>query len=127
MAMIVRAFPLKQGCTRAEVDTFVRELKERGEEISRWHAGHGITHESWYLQETPAGPWVIVINEGSDVKANAERFKDATTEVDTWFKNRVEDLTGVDLSKAPLGPQTVPVYEWSQDEATARKFMPYRA
>jgi hypothetical protein len=32
----------------------------------------------------------------------------------------------VDLNTAPLGPQTTPVYEWSQDDATRVKFEPFR-
>ena len=76
--------------------------------------------------ETDAGPWVIVINEGSDVKESARRFAEANTAFDTWFKQRVEDLTGVDLSAAPLGPPTTPIYEWSQDEPTRMKFAPFQ-
>ena len=126
MAMVVRAFPLKEGRTRSDVEKFVRELEEREGEVSQWHATQGVTHESWYLQETDAGPWVIVVNEGSDVKESARRFAQAATDFDTWFKRRVEDLTGVDLSAAPLGPPTTPVYAWSQDEQTRMKFAPFQ-
>jgi hypothetical protein len=126
MAMIVRAFPLKKGCTRADLEVFIRELEERKQEVARWHDDHSIHHESWYLQETDAGPWVIAINEGSEVQQNAQRFGAKDSGFEAWFKLRVRELTGVDLNTTPLGPPTTPVYEWSQDEVTRLKFEPFR-
>lgn len=126
MTMIVRAFPLKKGCTRVHLEEFARELDARKIEVAQWHSENSISHESWYLQETESGPWVIAINEGSEVKENAERFRRKDTGFEAWFKQRVQELTGVDLNTTPLGPPTIPVYEWSRDTATRMKFDPFR-
>jgi len=126
LALIVRAFPLGKNTSRSDLDAFIKELEARSDEVSRWHADHGIRHESWYLQDTEAGPWVIAINEGTEVQQNAQRFAERNSGFEAWFKQRVQELTGVDLDRAPLGPATTPVYEWSQDEVVRARFEPFR-
>jgi hypothetical protein len=128
MTLIVRAFPLKPECERADLQKFIAELEgERREEAAAFRRDHGVTHESWYLQETPLGPWVIAINQvDGDVQESSTRFAQSTGGFAAWFKQRVLELTGVDTSKEPLGPQTEPVYEWSGDEKTRALFKALR-
>ena len=126
MTLVVRAFPLKKGSTREDLEAFARELEARRLEVAQWRAENSISHESWYFQETETGPWVIVINEGREVKDNAERFGRKDTGFDAWFKKRVQDLTGFDLNTTPMGPPTSPVYEWSRDMPTRMKFQAFR-
>ena len=127
MALVVRAFPLKPGTTPADVQKFVDELKgARNHDVCAMHAAHGVTHESWYLQETPQGYWVIAVDHAEgDVNESARAFGEENTGFTGWFKQRILELTGVDTSQAPLGPPTIPIYEWSCDEETRVKFEPF--
>ena len=58
---------------------------------------HGdITRETWALQETPMGSFMLVWFEGDVEKAFTNIATD-DSEFTTWFRGRVLDVTGVDL------------------------------
>lgn len=128
MSLVVRAFPLKPECTVEQVQAVIAELKgPRQKEIAAMHRSHGVTHESWYLQETPHGYWVIAIDQvEGDVRASAQRYAQENSGFTGWFKERVQELTGVDMTQEPLGPPTTAIYEWSADEQVAALFQPYQ-
>jgi hypothetical protein len=66
-------------------------------------ARHGITRETWSLQETPMGSLILVWFEG-DVEEAFARLATDDSEFTTWFRARVLDVTGVDLAAPPEGP-----------------------
>jgi hypothetical protein len=129
MTLVVRAFPLKPECTVEQVQALIAQLQgPRKQDIVAMHRAHGVTHESWYLQQTPHGYWVIAIDQvEGDVQGSARQFAQDNGGFVGWFKDRVLELTGVDMTQAPLGPPTTPIYEWSADEHVARLFQPYQA
>jgi hypothetical protein len=55
-----------------------------------------ITRETWALQETPMGSFMLVWFEGDVEKAFTHLATD-DSEFTTWFRARVLDVTGVDL------------------------------
>ena len=58
---------------------------------------HGdITRETWALQETPMGGFMLVWFEG-DVEKTFTNLATDDSEFTTWFRGRVLDVTGVDL------------------------------
>jgi hypothetical protein len=123
MALLVRAFPLK--ASRPELTRFIQELQgARKQEAAAFYRDHGVTHESWYLQQTEHGPWVIGLTQVQDVAESAPRFQQATEDFAGWFKQQILALSGVDPSVQPLGPPTEPVYEFSATPETARNFAP---
>ena len=116
MELIVRAFPIKSSA-RAELDAFIRALDgERNAEAAAFYRGYGLSHESWYLQETEHGPWVIGISALDSPNDAAPRYAQSAEAFDTWFKSQIGKITGVDLNAQPLGPPTKRIYAWS-DEA----------
>jgi len=113
MAMVVRAFPLV--ARKEQLREFVASLlgARQAEADSFYHA-YGVAHESWHLQETPGGPWVIVCTELAEVPVASARYAASSHSFDTWFKAQVRALTGIDLDQQPLGPPTESVFEWSR-------------
>lgn len=123
MSLLVRAFPLNASV--AALEQFTAALKgPRHAEARAFYDAHGVAHESWYLQQTDNGPWVIGVTQVENVPENAPRFAGAKDEFSSWFKQQILELTGVDTSAEPLGPPTTLVYSCSDCEETARTFAP---
>ena len=119
MSLLVRSFPL-QG-PMAEFDAFVAALKgPRAREAAAFYQEHGIAHESWHLQQTPHGPWVIVVSMIRDPAASAPKYALASDQFASWFKSQVLTLSGVDPTRSPLGPPTTEVFHWSANAETAK-------
>jgi hypothetical protein len=110
MDRVVRVFPLRN----------VESLKEFAAEIERWDAkkksaffalfGHGREH--WYVQQIDGRPYVIAITEGEALDQGYERMANATDEFSVWFRRRVRELSGFDLSSMPKGPVCEHVFSW---------------
>ena len=64
----------------------------------------GIVKESWYLQQTAGGDLLVAYMESPDFAKALELFGQSTDEFDEWFKARMLDVTGVDLSQPLPGP-----------------------
>jgi hypothetical protein len=115
MPQLVRAFPLRRPVE--ELQEFARALAGRRAEADAFYRGFGIARESWHVQHTPSGPWVIGVTEIADPGEAAPRYAGSTTGFDTWFKEQVRHLTGIDPDAAPLGPPTTQVFDWSDQAA----------
>jgi hypothetical protein len=111
MPLLVRAFPLQTSV--ANLKEFAQELTSRSVETDAFYRKYGVTHESWHVQETPNGPWVIGVAKLENPSEAGARYAASAEEFDAWFKGRVLQLSGVDLNKAPLGPPTTQVFAWS--------------
>jgi hypothetical protein len=75
------------------------------------HARSGNTRETWALQETPMGSFILVWFEGDVEKAFADL---ATNDAEfmAWFRGRVLDLTGVDLRAPSDAPPPAILVDW---------------
>jgi hypothetical protein len=62
-----------------------------------------ITRETWSLQETPMGSFMLVWFEG-DVEKTFTQLATDDSEFTTWFRARVLDVTGVDLGAPADAP-----------------------
>ena len=112
MSLLVRAFPLRQSV--ADFEAFASAMRgPRQPEAARFYEQYRIDHESWHLQETEHGPWVIVVTFVRDLAASAQEYAQADDAFASWFKDQVLTLSGVDPTVAPLGPPTTEVYRWS--------------
>ena len=117
MPQVVRAFPLRS--PRAALESFAAQLNgQRSAEAAQFYRHYGVARESWHLQDTPNGPWVIAVTELQDPAEAAPRYADATEEFHVWFKSQVLSLSGVDPNTMPLGPPTTEIFSWSD---TARE------
>lgn len=111
MPLLVRAFPLRAPVEKLQ--QFVAELTSRGSQTDAFYRKYGVTHESWHVQHTPDGPWVISVAKIESPAEAGPTFAACSDEFDGWFKGQVFQLSGVDLNNAPLGPPTEQVFAWS--------------
>ena len=112
MPFVVRAFPLRGSVS--ELQAFASELTgPRLADAEQFYRHYGVDHESWHVQQTPNGSWVIAVTVLADPVEAAPRYANATQEFHVWFKDQVLSLTGVDPNKTPLGPPTTEIFSWS--------------
>ncbi len=111
MNRLVRAFPLLPG-KREAFHAFTEEVRRRSAETAQFYYSYGIVRESWHLQATPAGDLVIVCTDIKDLEPAAAAYAAADGPFDTWFKEQVLDLCGMDLNNQPMGPECCTVFDW---------------
>jgi hypothetical protein len=97
MAVFMGAFPVLPG-KEDEPRRLAQETLDRGEEFDASQRRLGISNEEWWLQQTPMGSMVLVRFECPDVAAAFAGLAESNDAFDTWFKGRVLEVTGVDLS-----------------------------
>jgi hypothetical protein len=111
MAVFNGMFPVQAG-REDDARAFAAEaVGARRAGFEAHHARSGTTRETWALHETPMGSFVLVWFEGDVEKA----FTDLATndsEFVTWFRDRVLDLTCVDLGASPDGPPPAVLVDW---------------
>jgi uncharacterized damage-inducible protein DinB len=115
MSYVVRAFPVLEG-----QEDRVRELAramaaERSAEAAKFYSAFGVRHESWHLQETPQGLWVIAVSDIDEPDQRAAEYAAATEEFAGWFKQQVLALSGIDPQTQPLGPPTEALFSISAE------------
>lgn len=121
MPLLVRAFPLRRPVE--ELQRFTAELTgARKSDAEAFYRAHGVSHESWYLQDTPQGPLVIGLTSVDDVGTASRQFGATQEGFARWFKDQVLALSGIDQDSSPEGPPTRLVYEWHQGAETRRMF-----
>ena len=114
MQHVVRAFPLI--ASREALDAFAAQLKGRRKaDAAAFYRRYGVVDESWHVQETPIGAWVVAVTIIADAAEAAPRYAQSTDEFEAWFKAEVMALTGIDPNVTPLGPPTSQVYRWSPE------------
>ncbi len=69
------------------------------------------TRETWAIQETPMGSFMLVWFDGDVEKAFTDLASD-DSEFVTWFRAQVKDVTGVDLGAPPEGPPPDVLIDW---------------
>lgn len=111
--MVVRAFPLKEG-KEQELQEFTKEVStNRAEAAGDFYGRYGAERETWHLQETPWGKWVICVTQfsGRPAEEAGQAYGASTAEFDAWFKEQVEALSGVNPETDPLGPPTECIFD----------------
>lgn len=73
-----------------------------------------VTKESWFLQETPHGDFLIVYYVSPDPEKVHQALAASQEPFDVWFRAQVLEITGIDLSTPPPGVPTR-VLAWSRD------------
>ena len=112
MSQVVRAFPVLKG-KEDVLRKFAKSLAtDRAAEMAHFCSCFGVTSESWHLQETPHGLWVIAVSEIDEPSKRAEQYSASHAEFDEWFKAQVLELSGIDPITQPLGPPTEEIFAW---------------
>ena len=112
MAVFNGIFPLLPGKEDA-LRAFASDvLGSRRAEFDKIQANGGTTRETWSIQQTPMGSFVVVWFEGDPERAFGELAADQS-EFATWFKQQVLELSGVDLGAPSDEPMPETILDWS--------------
>jgi Family of unknown function (DUF6176) len=112
MAVFLGAFPVLQG-KDDEVRKFAQETLDRREEFDASQKRLGVTKEEWALQQTPMGSLVVVRFEADNIDGAFAGLAESNEPIDVWFRQRVQEITGVDLSAPMEGPPPEIIFDWS--------------
>jgi hypothetical protein len=104
MAVFNGAFPILPGKEQEGRDLAAACMGERRKEFERQLTSDEISRETWALQETPMGSFVLVWFEAPDIEKVFTHLATTSDEFTTWFRGQVKNLTGVDLSAPPESP-----------------------
>jgi hypothetical protein len=113
MPAVCMAMPLLPG-KEAEAKKFAAEVSgPRAVEFAEFQTGTGTTRETWHLQQTPDGTMLIVWFEDPDPEKAFEHMATASDDFSKWFRGRIQDVTGADMSEPQEGPPPETLLDWS--------------
>jgi hypothetical protein len=112
MTVFNGAFPVLPGQEDAG-RAFAKEvLSSRRQGFEALQRRSGVSRETWSIQESPMGALMLVWFEAPDIEASFTDLATSNDEFSVWFRDRVKELTGVDLAEpAEGGPEVV--LEWN--------------
>ena len=76
----------------------------RKAEFEDFNQRHGLTRHAVWRAETPAGPMAIVLHEGPGADTVMQKLAASDHEFDVWFREKVAEVHGVDVTQPPPGP-----------------------
>ena len=94
-------FPVLPGKTE-DARSFMRELDgPRMAEYDKSERTIGITKELWFLAAVPGGEALVGYMESSNFGRAIGHFSASQEPFDVWFKQRMNEVTGVDFNNIP--------------------------
>lgn len=114
MPLVVRAFPVLPG-KEDQLREFAAEISgARRSEASAFYRSFGVSRESWHLQQMEHGSWIIGVTEVTDdLESKAQAYATSERPFDRWFKDQVQQISGINADLEPLGPPTQTLFEFS--------------
>ena len=102
MAGFAFSVPIVPGKEELDRKTFDEMLGARREEYEAALRRAGITRQAIWHQETPDGTVAVVYVEGDDPEAGLTQFGSSDEPLNTWFREQMKVVHGVDISQAEL-------------------------
>jgi hypothetical protein len=107
---IFPVLPGKEDAARA----FAKEVAgPRADQFNDLQSRASISRETWTLQQTPMGSFVLVWFDG-DVEAAFGDLATANDEFTVWFREQVKDVTGLDMAAPNEDPLPELTLDWSK-------------
>jgi hypothetical protein len=104
MAVFNGVFPILPGKEQEGKDLAAACVGERRKGFEAQLARSEISRETWSLQETPMGSFMLVWFESPDIEKTFTELATSSDEFTVWFRDQVKAVTGVDLSAPPESP-----------------------
>ncbi len=114
MAVFNGAFPILPGKEDAARAFATACTGQKQGEFDDMQGRVGTRRETWSMQQTPAGTFMLVWFESDDIEG---AFTDLSTNQDdfmVWFRGQVLDVTGVDMSVPDDSPPPELVLDWTK-------------
>lgn len=103
--------PLLPGKKDAAIAFTSTMMGERRAEFDR--AQTTVTKESWFLQETPMGDFLIVYYHAPNIEKVHSALAVSEEPFDVWFRAQVLDISGIDIS-TPLSGLPTQILDWAK-------------
>jgi hypothetical protein len=100
--------PGKEGLDRETLDTMVGPRRDEFEAALR---DAGLRRQMVWHQQTPDGTVAVVYLEGDDAAAGMQQFSSSDAPFNTWFRDQMKEVHGVDISAG--APQVEKVQDFS--------------
>ena len=101
MDPVCLVMPILPGKT-ADARAFLKDLDgPRKAEFDTSERRIGISKELWFLATLPGGDQLVGYMEAQDFGQAVAQFSASKDPFDLWFKERMADVTGVDLNNIP--------------------------
>jgi hypothetical protein len=113
MAVFNGVFPILPGKEQGGRDFAAAIMGERRKGFETLQTTSRVTRETWALQETPMGSFMLVWFEAPDVEKAFTDLATAGNEFSIWFLAQVKDVTGVDMSTPPESPLPDVLVDWT--------------
>lgn len=107
MKVFCAAFPVLPGKTEAGKEFAKAVMGPRRKEFEEQLKKGGTTKESWFLQKTPHGDFVVVYFEAADVEKSFEFLSKSQDPFTRWFRDQAKAVTGVDLQERAEPPEQI--------------------
>lgn len=114
MAVFNGAFPIlpgKEDAARAFAAACGDERKSEFDDLQRRAS---TSRETWTLQQTPMGAFMLVWFESDALEEAFADLATAQDEFTVWFRGQILDCTGVDMSVPDDSPPPEVVLEWTK-------------
>jgi hypothetical protein len=114
MAVFNGAFPVLPGKAN-QARAFAREISgHRRRDFNESQARFGATRETWTLQSTPGGDFMIVWFEAPDIEKVFTTLGESSDPFDVWFRQQALEVCGVDLSAPSEEPLPEVLVDWTK-------------
>jgi hypothetical protein len=113
MAVFNGVFPILPGKEQGGRDFAAACIGERRKGFEAQLARTGVARETWALQETPMGSFMLVWFEAPDIEKSFTELATSGDEFTIWFRGQVKDVTGVDLGAPPESPLPDVLVDWT--------------
>lgn len=101
MDQVCLVLPITEG-KREAARRFMRELeRDRKQDYAASERRIGIDKEAWYMASSPSGDQFVAYMETPDFAQALELFSRSRDPFDMWFKERLDESTGLDLNHPP--------------------------
>jgi hypothetical protein len=107
MKIFGAAFPILPGKTEAGKEFAKAVMGPRRKEFEEILKKEGITKETWFLQKTPHGDFVVVYFEAADVEKSFEILAKSQDPFARWFREQAKAVSGVDLEQRAEPPEQI--------------------
>ena len=76
----------------------------RRQELTDFNRRYGLTRHASWLADTPTDPAVVALHQGPGGDEVMPKLGPSQHEFDLWFKDKLKEVHGVDVTQPPPGP-----------------------
>ncbi len=112
MAVFCAMFPILPGKTEQLKEAGARLSGELADEFDKSQQHLQVPVESYHIQQTPMGDFLLVYLECPDVGQMFSTFAQGQSASDRFLKDTIKDCTGVDLDQPLPGMPSFPILDY---------------